>query len=198
VLAREPRQRGERRVEVLWDAEPAVRIGWKVPAAVHDEAPALAILTSLLTGGRTARLHKRLILDDQLATGVFASLGPGSRFPQLLTIDASPRSPHTTLEVEAAIYEEIGRLAAEGLTQRELERVRNRVAASSIRRLQSNLGLAFQLAESEALHSDWRETFRFTERLRDVTAEQVQRVARAYLTRERRTVATLQRGGRTP
>jgi predicted Zn-dependent peptidase len=198
VLASEPEQRGERRVRVLWDAEPALRIGWKVPSALHPDAPALAMLSALLTGGRTSRLYRRLVLDDRLATAVFASLGPGSRFPQLLSIDTTPRAPHTTDEVEAVIYEEVARLAAEGPTHSELERVRNQVAASSIRRLQSNLGLAFQLAESESLRGDWRETFRMADRLRSVTPEDIRRVAATYLTAPRRTVATLVREEGSP
>lgn len=198
VLAVEPEQRGERRVEVTWDAEPAVRIGWKVPSALADEAPALAVLSAILSGGRTSRLHRRLILEDRIATGVFSGLGPGSRYPQLLQIDATPRAPHTTAELEAAIYDEVERLADEGPTEAELERVRNQIAASSIRRLQSNLGLAFQLTESVTLLGDWRETFRIAGRLRAVTAEDVRAAAATYLTRERRTVATLVRRGKTP
>ncbi len=176
---------------VEWDAEPALRIGWHVPAGVHDDAPALAILTSLLTGGRTSRLHRRLVLEDQIAGGIFSSLGPGSRYPQLLQIDTSPLAPHTTEELERAIYEEIGRLASDGPEQNELERVRNQIAAGSIRRIQSHLGLAFQLAESVSLFGDWTETFRFSERLRAVTADDVRRMARLYLTKQNRTVATL-------
>jgi predicted Zn-dependent peptidase len=106
-------------------------------------------------------------------------------------MDAIPRSPHTTLEVESAIYEEIARMAAEGPTDAELERVRNQVAAGNVRRIDSNLGLAFQLAESESLYGDWSATFRLSERLREVTAEDVRRVASLYLTKENRTVATL-------
>jgi predicted Zn-dependent peptidase len=191
VLAVEPTQLGERRVEVEWDAEPQVRMGWHVPSSLHDDAPALAILTSLLTGGRTSRLYKRLILEDRVSTGIFSSLGPGSLYPQLLQIDATPLAPASTETVEAAIYDEVARLVAEGPTQTELIRVRNQIAAGSIRRLQSGLGLAFQLAESAAVFDDWRETFRFSERLRAVTAADIQRVAGDYLTRENRTVATL-------
>jgi len=193
VLAVEPPQRGERRVEVLWDAEPALRIGWHVPDSFHEDAPALAILSSLLTGGRTSRLYRRLILEDRLAAGVFSSMGPGERFPQLFQIDATPRAPHTTGEIEEAIYVELERLAEEGPTDGELERVRNQIAAGSIRRLQSNLGLAFQLAESASLFDDWRTTFRLAERLRDVTPADVRRVVSLYFTRENRTVATLAR-----
>lgn len=193
VLAVEPPQKGERRVEVVWDAEPALRIGWHVPSSVSGEAPALAMASALLTGGRTSRLYRRLILDDRLATAVVSSLGPGDRFPQLFQIDATPRAPHAPAEVEAAVYEEVDRLASEGPDETELGRVRNQIEAGNVRRLQSNMGLAVQLAESEALYADWRETFRSAARLRAVTAEDVRAVLRRYLVQENRTVATLHR-----
>lgn len=193
VLAREPPQRGERRVEVVWDAEPALRIGWHVPDTFHDDAPALAILASLLTGGRTSRLYKRLILDDRLAAGVSAALGPGDRFPQLFQLDMTPLAPHTTADVEAAVYAELERLATEGPGEDEVVRVRNQIAAGNVRRLQSNLGLAFQLVESASLFGDWRTTFRLSQRLHDVTPEDVRRVVARYFTAENRTVATLVR-----
>lgn len=196
VLAREPVQRGERRVELVWDAEPTLRMGWHVPELLHEDAPALSLMANLLTGGRTARLYRRLIVQDRVASGVSASLGPGDRFPQLFQIDATPLAPHAAADVEAAVYEEIARLAAEGPSQEELQRVRNQLAAGSIRRLQSHLGLAFQLVESEALFGDWRETFRQPGRVNAVTPDDVRRVARTYFTAENRTVATLVRGAR--
>jgi len=194
VLVEEPQQLGERRVTIEWDAEPRLRIGWHVPSALHADAPAVAILASILTGGRTSRLHRRLVTDDRIATGVYASTGPGDRFPQLLQIEAIPRNPHTPEEVETAIYEEIALVAASGPTEPELERVRNQVAAGNVRRIGSSLGLAFQLASSASLEGDWRATFRVSERLRQVSVEDVRRVAAEYLTRQNRTVAVLQRG----
>ena len=193
VLAEEPPQRGERRVELEWDAEPLLRIGWHVPPSLDDDAPALTVLSSLLTGSRTARLHQRLVIEDRLATSVFSSMGPGQRYPQLFQLDVTPRAPATTAEVEAAIYEELAHLAAEGPAEDELERVRNQVRAGAVRRLQSNLGLAFQLASSESLTGDWRETFRSTGRLQEVDAEDVRRVLGVYFTERNRTVATLVR-----
>lgn len=198
VLAREPAQRGERRVEVVWDAEPSLRIGWHVPSALDDDAPALNILANLLSGGRTSRLYRRLVTEDRIATGVTSSLGPGARYPQLFQIDASPLAPHTSSEVEAAIYAELARLSFEGPSADEMERVRNQIAAGNVRRLQSNLGLAFQLVESESLMGDWRETFRMSERLRSVTADDVKRVVARYFTPQNRTVATLVRTGARP
>jgi predicted Zn-dependent peptidase len=72
-------------------------------------------------------------------------------------------------------------------------RVRNQVDAGQVRRLQSNLGLAFQLAGSASLHGDWRETFRASARIGDVTAEQVTDVLHRYLRPSQRTVAVLVR-----
>lgn len=193
VLAVEPPQPGERRIVVEWDAEPQVRIGWHVPAATHADAPALAILSTVLTGGRTSRLHRRLVLEDRMATAVFTSLGPGELHPRLFQIDAAPRFPYGTDQIEAVIYEEIERLAREGATAEEVERVRNQVAAGAVRSMRSNLGLAFQLAGSASLLGDWREVFRGAERLAAVTPADVRRVARAYFRPDNRTVATLVR-----
>jgi predicted Zn-dependent peptidase len=189
----EPKQTSERRVTVPWDAEPLLRVGWHVPSAVHEDAILVEVLSSILTGGRSSRLHKRLVLEARVATGAFSSIGPGSRFPRLLQLDVTPRGPHAPAEVEALIYEEIDRLIEEGPSERELERVRNQVAAGNVRRMQSNLGLAFQLAESTSLWGDWRETFRGSERLRDVTPEVVRSAAARYLVEANRTVAVLQR-----
>ena len=72
--------------------------------------------------------------------------------------------------------------------------MRNQIAAGSIRRLRSNLGLALQLSESEALLDDWRETFRSNARLQEVTAEQIREVAERYLIERNRTVTILAAG----
>jgi predicted Zn-dependent peptidase len=193
VLAEEPPQRGERRVELTWNAEPQLRIGWHVPEAMHPDAPALAVLTSILTGGRASRLHRRLVTEEGIATSVFSSMGPGDSYPRLFQIDATPIRPTTTDQLEEVVYEEIAELAVSGPTIDEVQRVRNQIAAGAVRRLQSNLGLAFQLADSESTFGDWRETFRSAARLGEVIPDDVRRVAAQYFQRENRTVATLVR-----
>jgi predicted Zn-dependent peptidase len=193
VLAVEPEQRGERRITVEWDAEPRLRIGWHVPSALDDESAAIGVLAAVLTGGRTSRLYKRMVLGEQLVTGVYASTGPGSLFPQLFQIDAVPRSGQSLERIEATIYEEIARLVETGPSERELESVRNQVAAGEVRRMTSNLGLAFQIADSQTLLGDWSETFRSAEELDAVTADDVRHVAEQYLVEHNRTVAVLRR-----
>ena len=191
VLIEEPEQRGERRVDVYFDAEPAVRMGWHTVNEFHPDAPALAMLSTLLTGSRTSRLYRRLVLKDRLATFVASSLGPGDRYPALFSVEAYPRSPHTTAELEEVVYAEVARLADDPPDDSELQRVRNQFEAGAVRRLETNFGLALQLANSASLFGDWRTTFGLEERMVAVTAEDVQRVARTYLRAENRSVATL-------
>lgn len=191
VLTEEPPQRGERRLEVIFDAEPELLMGWHVPNGFHDDAPALALLARILAGGKTGRLHRRLVQEERLVTSVSASVGPGQRGPGLFTIAAQPLAGHPAAAVEAAIEAELDRIREEPPTAREIQRVRNQLEAAEVHRLGSNLGLAFQLVESVIYHGDWRETFRTGRRLEAVTAEDVRRVAVTYLTRENRTVGVL-------
>jgi predicted Zn-dependent peptidase len=193
VAVVEPPQTAERRIHVEWDAQPLLRIGWHIPAVDHEDAAPLALLSSILTGGRTSRLHRRLVTEERVATSIFSSTGPGSLYPGLFQIDATPVHPATPAQLEARIYEEIERISNEGPTAVEVDRVINQIEAGSIRRLQSNLGLAFQLADSESLFDDWRETFRSPRRFTAVRPEDVQRVAAKYLTPTNRTVGTLGR-----
>ena len=193
VLLREPTQTEERRVQVTFDAEPQVRIGWPVVETSHPDAPALTILSWLLTGGRTSRLYRRLVIEDRVATAIYSSTGPGIQFPAIFTIDATPRFPNSTDDVEAAVYAELDSLRRTPPSEREMQRIQNQLEAGEFRRLTSNLGLALQLAGSASAFGDWRTTFSFTDRLAAVRPEDVLRVAQRFFNRESRTVATLVR-----
>ncbi|MDX1568230.1 MAG: pitrilysin family protein [Longimicrobiales bacterium] len=191
VLTRESEQRGERRTEVAFDAEAQMWVGWPVVDAFHEDRPALDILSAVLTGGRTSRLQRRLVQEERIATFVSSSLGPGQLYPGHFGVQMVPRAPHTLEELEAALYDELDRLRESPPDSSELTRVRNQLEAGRIRRLASNMGLAFQLAVSESLYGDWRATFEYTTRLQDVTPEDVQRVVRTYFLPEKRTVSRL-------
>jgi len=191
VLTKEPKQRGERRNEVVFEAGSQLQIGWHVTSIFDADMPAVLMLSSILTGGRTSRLEKRLVQDERIATFVGSTVGPGELYPALFSIQAVPRSPHTTEELEAAIDEELDSLRHMPPDSSELQRVRNQLEASRIRRLESNLGLALQLASSVSEFGDWRTTFRFTDRLERVRPEDVRRIVRTYFTQENRTVTVL-------
>jgi len=187
---REPVQRGERRVIVEHTANPKLMIGFHKPIYPNPDAAPLAVLESILGGGRTSRLYKTVFEEKQLtAEEPRVYDGPGERYDNLMVIEALPRSPHTLEEVEQAVLEQIELIKKEPVTERELQRVMNQLDADLIRSLGSNLGIAFQIALGQLYYGDFHANFRSFDRIKKVTAADVQRVANEYLNASNRTVA---------
>lgn len=193
VLTREPGFAGERRVNVEFDAEPSMMIGWPKPTYPHPDAAAFDVLNEVLSGGRTGRLYRSLVVEQGLATSASAGAGPGDKYDNLFYVFASPRAPSTLEDVEAATYRVIESIVNEGVSEREIQRARNQIEAQYLRTLRSNMSFARNLAGTTNLWKDPYAINREQEMLLAVTAEDVQRVAREYLTQSRRTVATLRR-----
>ena len=190
VETREPEQKGERRIVVEHTANPKLMIGFHKPVYPDPDAAAISVLESILGSGRTSRFYKSIFEAKQL-TGEPPSVedGPGDRHENLMVIDAKPRSPHTLEEVEKAILAELDELKTEPVTERELERTMNQIDANMIRSLASNMGIAFQVSFSELYYGDYHARFRSLERIKKVTAEDIMRVAKKYLTASNRTIA---------
>lgn len=192
----EPEQRGERRVEVEFDAEPAIVIGYHKPALGHPDDDVFDVIDAVLSDGLTSRLHQKLVREKRLAASVGSDANhPGVRAPNLFILTATPLAPHTTAEVEAAIYEEIERLKQEPVSSSELEKVLNNLDADLVRGLRSNSGLASQIALYQAVAGDWRYILTSRDKVAAVTAADVQRVAKQYFTKSNRTVAVLVKKG---
>jgi len=190
----EPPQLGERRIRVGFPAEPQLLLLYRIPAVGHQDMHALDVLGSLLGHGRTSRLYRHLVEEQQIATRISA----GAWFMRqagLFVIQATPRSPHTLDELEAAIEEQIRRLQSEAPAPRELTRVRNQMEVIAVRNLGSNGGLASHLGEAWALTGDWRFAFEERERIQAVTGEEVLQAAKRYLVTSQRTAAWLIRDG---
>ncbi len=192
IETREPEQRGERRVTVEFPANPEVMIGYHVPTKPHPDSYPIDVLASVLSEGRTSRFYKKIYEEMALTSRAPAiTFEPGERLDNLLVIQAVPRYPHTTEEVEAAIYAEIEAIRSEPPTERELERVKNMLDAGLVRMLGSNLGIAFSIGSSEAFRGDWHAFMEDMEKVKQVAADDVSRVAAEYLVARNRTVATL-------
>ncbi|CUS39371.1 putative Peptidase M16 [Candidatus Nitrospira nitrificans] len=192
----EPEQRGERRVEVEFDAEPALVIGYHKPTVDHPDDDVFDVIDAVLSDGLTSRLHQRLVREKRLAASVGSDGNhPGVRAPNLFVVTATPLAPHTTAEVETAIYEEIERLKREPVSAQELEKVLNNLDADLVRGLRSNSGLASQLALYQAVAGGWRYILTSRDQVAKVTAADVQRVAAQYFTKSNRTVAVLVKKG---
>ena len=187
----EPRQRGEKRVAVNFDAEPRLMIAFHKPTLPASEDYAFDLIDLILSGGRTSRLYRSLVVEKNLAASVETYGLPGARYPNLFVVSAIPRHPHTTEEVEQAIYEELERLARETVAPEEIEKVRNRLRIDRLRGMKSNSGLARMLAYFQSVAGDWRYATNYDREIVKITAEDLKKVATAYLNRENRTVAVL-------
>ena len=188
----EPPQRGERRVEVEFDAEPSLIIGFHKPALGHPDDYVFDVIDAVLSDGLTSRLYTSLVREKRIAASVGSDSNyPGVRSPNLFILNAMPLAPHTTAEVEAAIYAEIERLKTEPVTAKELEKVLNNLDADLVRALRSNGGLASQLALFQTVAGDWRYVLKSRDKIAAVTPADIQRVAAEYFTKSNRTVATL-------
>ena len=191
VATQEEPQQGERRVEVIGDAEPELVIGFHKTAIGSDDDYVFDLISAILGQGRTSRLYRSLVLEKQLATQISTFDAPGNRYPNLFVLYASSRAPHTTAEVEQAVLAELERLKKEPVSGRELQQVLNQLEFEEARRMGMNGGLARNLTEYEAIAGSWRYLTGYRERILKITPTDIQRVARQYLTRENRIVGTL-------
>ncbi|RYF44081.1 MAG: insulinase family protein [Comamonadaceae bacterium] len=196
----EPEQAGMRRLEHKAPAEQAyVALSFKVPQLATldggqdgDDALALTMLASVLDGYPGARLDRALTQGpDRLADRAGAGNGLMGRGPQLFTLDGVPAPGKTAQQVEAALRAEVARVAREGVSEAELNRVKNRWVAAEVYKLDSVMSQARELGSYWALGMPLDANEKLIQRLRAVTAAQVQAVANKYFGDDRLTVGTL-------
>lgn len=181
---------GELRFSGECDCQDQVEVRYRTVAAGHPDAPALDLLADLLNG-RTGRLYRSLIEEQGLA----ATASAGNRVQRSVgsfSFSGTPKGKASLAEIEAAWYREVERLQNEPVPERELQKVKNQAAADSFRQLQGNSNLFFQLAIYEAWLG-WQQLNEYPRLIQAVTAKDIQRVARTYLTQDRRGVATYTR-----
>jgi zinc protease len=188
----EPEQRGERRIIVKREAQlPFIMAGYKVPNFRSQDAYALTLLEALLSQGKRSRLYQALVYEQKLALAVGADYTPLQADPGLLSCYAMVAPGQTIEQVEQALYAEIEKLKQAPASEQELERAKNQVEAAHLFGQDSNFRLAMLLGQAETTGAGWRYVETFVNKLRQVTAADVQRVAQQYLTEDRRTVGIL-------
>jgi zinc protease len=196
----EPAQAGARRVEYKAPAEQSyVALSFKVPqvrgfdaSPDTDDALALTVLAAVLDGYSGARLDRALTQGpDRVADSAGAGNGLWGRGPQLFTLDGVPAPGKTPEQVEAALRAEVARVARDGVTESELQRVKTRWIAAEVYKLDSVFSQARELGSFwiQGLPLDASE--RLIERLKGVTAAQVQAVAAKYFGDDQLTVGIL-------
>jgi predicted Zn-dependent peptidase len=193
-ITAEPPQQGERRLVLSMEAQPELYIAYHIPPIGDPDTYALDALASLLSGvtrsSRTGRLYRSLVLDKRVALAADASSST-QLYPSLFVISATPAQGKTAAEVEQAVYEELARIQKEPPSDEEMTRVRNAVDANFIRQLRSDMGVARMITYVEYIAGTWRYLLTEREKLKTVTAEQVQAVAQKYFDESNRTVGEL-------
>jgi zinc protease len=197
----EPQQAGLRRLDLKAPAEQAyVSLAFKVPGLRNLEAPtpqdddalALTVLAAVLDGYSGARLERALSQgSDRVADSAGASNGLLGRGPQLFILDGVPAPGKTAAQVEAALREQVARIAREGISAAELERVKTQWVAGEVYKRDSLFNQARELGTYWVLGLPLDANDRLLTRLRAITTEQVQAVAARYFGDEQLTVATL-------
>lgn len=191
----EPEQPGERRVEVTFEANPAVFIAYHKTSFSDPDEPTFQVIKRLLGDGRTSRLYNSLVLEQQICLDISTSFFPGGDMgdlhPGLFTIYAYPKEGVGTIDIENAIYAELEKLANTPVEEKELTKIKNNIDANFIWGFYSNLGLSGSLADAQSIAHDWKYLIRFRDKLKAVTTEDIMRTAKKYFAKENRTVATL-------
>jgi len=192
----EPAQTETRRSRISAPAQvPSLLMGYHAPAfslrADDWEPYALLVLNGVLDGGGSARFERELVRKQQIAASAGIGYSPTARHPVLFMISATPSRGRTPAELEAAIRAQIRRVQEEPIANDELARVKAQVAAKNVFTRDSVFYQAMQMGMLETVGLDWRLLDRSVERVRAVTAAQVQTVAKKYLTDANLTVTVL-------
>ena len=197
----EPPQMGERRLVVKAPGKlPYLAMGYHVPTLVDKvttpeqawEPYALDVLAGVLSGNDSARLNQKLVRETSIALDVGAGYDSTSRGREaLFELVATPSEGKTVVELEAALIAQIELIKTGGVTQQELDRVKAAVIAADVYQRDSMFYQAMQIGQLETMNYSWRLLKEYPEKLKAVTSEQIQAVAKKYLIKDNMTVATL-------
>ncbi len=185
----EPPQKGERRVTM---DDPLARLtlinaGYHVPGGLNPDMDALNALTSILGAGRSARLYDSLVRQQQVAVQVYSGM-QAAKGPGLFYVEAIAAPGKTVPDAEAAMYAEIEKVKTGQIQEWELDKARNAARRGLVSSLQNSLQRAILLSRYAVFYNEPGVINTRYDRIASVTKNDVQRVARQYLTPENRTV----------
>ena len=190
VVTLEVPQTVEERLYAECDCQPQIEIRYHTVPFSHADSFALEMMAGILNG-RTGRLYKSLVEGKQIASNASATaweLGAPAKYAGYFAFNSEVKGEATPHQLEAAWYEELEKLQTRPVGERELQKVKNQVAANAFRRLQSNFSLLIQLGYFEGL-GGWKYINESPARLQAVTTADIQRVATQYFAPTNRNVA---------
>lgn len=192
----EPEQKGIKRVTIKAPSSlPYLAMAWKVPKLADvdkDVDPyALEVLAAVLDGHDASRFSRTLVREQRIAQSAGAGYDGTLRGESLFYLDGQPGEGRSVAELEAALRGELQNIQEQGVDEAELKRVKVQLVAAQVYKRDSMMAQAMEIGGLEAAGFHWRDIDRMLEKLKTVTADQVQAVAKKYFSDDVLTIATL-------
>ncbi len=184
----EPEQTEEVRDTIYDNIQlPAVIQAYHMPEQGSEDSYALEMLSTVLSGGQSARMYKSLVDEQQKALQVVA-IPFSSEDPGLYLLFGLPTIGGDLQDLEESMDEEVDKLKNELITETEFQKVRNQVENDFISGNSTMTGIAESLANYHVYFGDANLVNNEIDRYMSVTREDIQRVAKKYLTKNNRVV----------
>ena len=192
----EPPAIGKKSIKVKAPAKlPLLMLGYTVPSLTNAEQSwhpyALELLAGVLSGGESARFAKNLVRGKESASSVEAYYNPFSRYTSQFIIFATPSRKDGLDAMESDIEAQIKIVQTSKVKPEELERVKKQIIAQKVFEKDSVFGQAMEIGLLETVGLSWKVGENFAKKLQDISAEQVQEVAKLYLRPDNLTRAEL-------
>lgn len=181
-------QRGERRADILFDVKiPLLYAGWHTPPTGHADGEALDLASQILSGGRSSRLYRSLVYEEEKALYAYGGYMEFTDAGMFYAV-AGARPGVPLEEVESLFMAEIEKIATDGVSQEEVDRAKRQMEVGLVNRLSTNHALASRIGREIVAFGRVRPLEERIDAIRAVTTDDVQRVVRTYLQPESRSV----------
>jgi zinc protease len=192
----EPEQKGIKRVTIKAPSTlPYIAMAWKVPKLKDvdkDVDPyALEVLAAVLDGHDASRFSRTLVRETRVAQSAGAGYDGTTRGESMFYLDGQPGEGRNIADLEAALRAELKKVQEQGIGEDELKRVKVQLVASQVYKRDSMMAQAMEIGGIEATGFHWRDIDRMLDKLKTVTADQVQAVAKKYFSDDVLIIATL-------
>ena len=191
VTTVEPPQAGERRLTVHRPGQiPLIQVAYHVGAGHGPDVEAEDLLRTILTTGESSRLYRRLVDQDRVALDVSSYFQRGFD-PGVLHFQITVAAEKGVAAAESTLFDELARVASEGVSAAELTKAKNVRLATYWRTLKTIDGKASELGDFQTFQGDWRRLFSAPDRYNRVTRAGLQALAKRIFAERNRTIGIL-------
>jgi len=191
VTTVEPRQLGERIAYVKRQAQlPMLVAGYHTPDFKADDYYVLQVLQKILSDGRSSRLYKKLVYEEQVALYAGGGLSD-TEDPGLFYLYLGMNPGCDIDKGKKMLFAEVERFATEEVSDKELQKARNQLEADLIMSMQSNMRKGLNLGDYQVRGGDYKLLFTAAEKYQKVTKADIIRIAKEYMNEDNRTVVIL-------